>query len=354
MKVLEILGSLHRGGAETMIMNYYRAFDKTLCEFDFVIHAEFEDDYRKEAKNLGATIILIKRPGEVGAIRYVNTLTKKIKESGPYDAVHIHTNHQAFLAMIAAHRAGVKNVIVHSHNTSFDKKYLIINRMFMKLYGVKKVACGIAAGDAFFGKGKYIVLNNAIDLKKFRNISEELCIQKKEELFGKSVVIGHLGRLTKQKNHEFIINLAEQISKVNKNIVFACYGEGEDAEKLKKIVLDRGINNIRFMGVTRDVVTAYHIFDLFILPSLWEGFPVTLVESQIAGVYSLTSAKVSRECDLGIGMLKYLPLDISVWEKAILDSLTEKHCMSNSEDILNDYDVNVQWKKLYQIYKGKY
>ena len=75
MRVLEIMGSLHRGGAETMIMNYYRAFDKNLCQMDFIIHAEFEDDYRDEARCLGANIILIARPGEVGANKYIHILT---------------------------------------------------------------------------------------------------------------------------------------------------------------------------------------------------------------------------------------------------------------------------------------
>lgn len=350
MKVLEIMGSLHRGGAETMIMNYYRAFDKTKCQMDFVIHAEFEDDYRTEAQALGANIFLLERPGKVGVIRYIYSLKQLIKNSGPYDAIHIHTNHQAFMAVIAGHRAGIKNVIVHSHNTSFGKKYLIINRLVMQLYNVKKIACGIAAGDAFFGKNNYIVLNNAIDLGKFRDINQKKCLEKKHEMFGSAFVIGNLGRLTKQKNHEFIIDLAKQISNSRNDIVFACYGEGEDEEKLNKIVADKNVNNIRFMGVTRDVITAYHMFDLFILPSLWEGFPVTLVESQLAGVYSLTSDKVSNECDMHIDMLKYLPLNLDTWENEIYENLQKPHGDLSVDKALDAYDVNIQWKKLYQIY----
>ena len=84
MRVLEIMGSLHRGGAETMIMNYYRAFDKQLCQMDFVIHARFADDYCVEAENMGAHIIELERPGHIGAIRYIKSLRNAILENGPY------------------------------------------------------------------------------------------------------------------------------------------------------------------------------------------------------------------------------------------------------------------------------
>lgn len=352
MRVLEVLGSLHRGGAETMIMNYYRAFDKKLCQFDFVIHAEFEGDYRAEAESLGAKVILIKRPGELGVLKYIQTLMNVIESFGPYDAVHIHTNYQAFMAMVAAHRAGIKNIIVHSHSTSFKKIQLIVNRIFMNIYKVKKVACGVAAGDSFFGKNSYIVLNNAIDVKRFRNYSVKDCAEKREKLFGKSVVIGNIGRLTPQKNHDFVLDLAERILKSGHNIVFACYGEGEDKEKLLQKVSDRKLTNVKFMGVTDDVVTAYHMFDVFILPSRWEGFPVTLVEAQLTGVYSLASDRISRECDLGINMLEYLPLNLEIWEKVIFERIGEKVCVEDRQNMLDEYDVNVQWKKLYQIYKG--
>lgn len=351
MRILEIMGSLHRGGAETMIMNYYRAFDKEKCQMDFVIHAKFENDYRDEAIHLGAKIIELKRPGELGAIKYIAELSKKIKENGPYKAVHIHTNHQAFLSVIAAHRAGVQNIIVHSHNTYFDQKYIVINRMIMQLYGVKKVSCGIAAGEAFFGKSDYTIINNAIDTNKFRAVSEEQCLAVKKKLFGDAIVVGHIGRMTKQKNHDFIIKLMEKLILYNDNIIVACYGEGEDEDRIRSVIQSKGLEkHIRLMGVTNDVITAYHMFDVFILPSLWEGFPVTLVESQLAGVYSLTSDKVSTECDLNIGKLKYLPLEVETWVEAILNTIQDKHSESDNQEVLDAYNVEIQWKKLYEIY----
>lgn len=355
MKVLEIMGSLHRGGAETMIMNYYRAFDKEKCQMDFVIHDRFENDYYDEAISLGAKVIELKTPGTVGAVKYIQNLIEVIQKNGPYDAIHIQTDYQAFLSVIAAKFSHIKNIIVHSHNTFFSKRMKFINRIVFSVFSVQRVACGREAGKAFFGNKNFIILNNAIDIEKFRKFNEVECKKNKHKIFGDAQVIGHLGRFNKQKNHDFIIDLAQSLLNTNENIVIACYGEGEEEVRIKNIVKERGLSNIIFMGVTNDVVSVYHMFDIFILPSLFEGFPVTLIESQLTGVYSLTSDKVSHKCDLGFNALKFLPLDVSVWKHEILEYLKSNTKKKNPTiENIDEFDVNVQWKKLYQIYKGEY
>lgn len=351
MRVLQILGSLHRGGAETMVMNYYRAFDKQLCQMDFVIHAEYENDYRAEAESLGAMVFLLDRPGKVGAIKYIKQLRETIKKNGPYQAVHIHTNHQAFLGVIAARLAGVKNIAVHSHSTGFDKRYIMVNRLFMTLCNVKRLACGEAAGRAFFGNRHYDVINNAIDAKRFIEADNESWKMQRKTLFGDSRVIGHLGRFSKPKNHQFIISMMEELVNEDPDIILALYGEGELEGEIRELVRRKGLDkNVLFMGVTDDVVTAYHLFDMFILPSLWEGFPVTLIEAQLSGVSCLASDSVSRECDLGIGKLQFLKLEERIWVRRIIEELNTPHEEISNPVCLEAYDVRVQWKKLYSVY----
>lgn len=352
MRVLEVMGSLHRGGAETMIMNYYRAFDKKVCQMDFIIHGRFENDYYDEAVALGANVIETESPGNVGIFKYIVNLIKIIRKYGPYDAIHIHTDYQAFLSVIAAKITHVNNIIVHSHCTSFSNIKKVLNRFVFNIFNVQRVACGKAAGETFFGNKPFIIINNAVDLKKFSVVDKEICKESKKQLFGNYFVIGHIGRFNKLKNHEFIVELAKTFSQIDENIIFVCYGEGEEEERIKKIVDENKISNIRFMGTTNDVVSAYNVFDLFILPSLKEGFPVTLIESQISGVYSLTSDNVSRECDLGMGILKFLPLEIDSWKNEILkikdDDKTNRNIISEKTE---DFNVDIQWKKLYKIYK---
>lgn len=352
MRVLEILGSLHRGGAETMIMNYYKAFDKELCQMDFVIHAEFDDDYREQAKSMGAKVLLLDKPGEIGAVRYIILLTKTIKENGPYEAVHIHTNYQAFLGIIAASRAGIKNIIVHSHTSVFSKKQILVNRVIFKIYGVKKLACGKLAGDAFFGSN-YTVLNNAIPVSNFKQANETAISEVKNRFSGKKI-IGHLGSFSKTKNHAFMLDLMENICKKDDSICLLLYGDGELKEIISEEIVSRGLQEcVYVMGITTDPSSAYHSMDLFILPSLFEGFPVTLVEAQLAGTYCLAANTVTKECDIGISRIEFLALDINAWANRILSLLTANLHESATAVDLDEFDVDKQWKKLYRIYENE-
>lgn len=353
MRVLEILGSLHRGGAETMIMNYYRAFDKKQCQMDFIIHAQFDNDYCEEAASMGAKIIMLDRPGQVGAAKYIMEMCLVIKNNGPYDAVHIHTNYQAFLSIIAARMAGIKRIIVHSHTTKFSHKQILINRAVMKLFKVTRVACGTAAGQAFFGKN-YVIVNNAIDASRFKRANEKDVLIKKQNEFGNKYVIGHLGSFTTPKNHEFIIEIAKELLKYQSNFVIALYGNGELEGVIKDKVEKEGLQNvILFKGVTVDAPSTYRMFDVFILPSLYEGFPVTLVESQLSDVMSLASTSVSKECDLHIGKLEYIELNAKTWAIRINEIFKNEKRNSDNECNVDDYDVNIQWHKLYLLYKGE-
>lgn len=351
MRVLEVMGSLHKGGAETMIMNYYRAFDKSLCQFDFVVHAEFEDDYRAEAKAMGANIIVLPTPGSLGAMRYIRRLRKAIKENGPYDAVHIHTDEQVFMGVIAAKGAGVKRVIAHSHNTRFNNFRIKVNRFVCKLWRATCLACGEKAGESFFGNLEYTVLNNAIPASRFMR-TEETGTEQPDAI----KVIGHLGRFCEQKNHVFIVDIAEEMKARGEKVQFCLYGAGALEENIRQLVKTRNLEDyVRFMGLTNDAPSAYRSMDMFILPSRFEGFPVTLVESQLSGVPSLVSDRVSRECDLGLDLLTYLPLDKTVWADEISRRLAEGNCKkcSLSNEVIAQYDVTVQWKRLLAIYAGK-
>ena len=349
MRVLEIMGSLHRGGAETMIMNYYRAFDKDICQMDFVVHMEKEDDFRQEAESMGARIFLLPRPGDVGALKYISALKKLIKEKGPFDAVHIHTNYQAFMGVIAAKLAGVKNVVVHSHTTSFKKHRLVVNRLFFFLGNVVRVACGKKAGDAFFGKDSYIVVSNAMDVSKFMYVDDN-------HVKNEKVVIGHIGRFVTPKNHAFIIELAKKLKQMNVDVVFKLFGDGELKEEMVRTVERNSLQDVvEFMGITNDTVAAYKSFDLFVLPSLFEGVPLTLIEAQLSGLVCLASDKVAEESNLDQGNLCFLPLDVELWaeriQTLIKDSRLSKSSITVNEKI-NEYDVRIQCKKLLSVYEG--
>ena len=353
MRVLEIMGSLHRGGAENMIMNYYRAFDKELCQMDFVVHAEFENDFREEAKKLGAKIIVLPQPGKVGAFKYINLLVKAIKENGPYDAIHSHVDAQSFLSVIAAKLCKIKKIIVHSHTTRYSKIKLFINRMVFASFRVVRLACGEKAGKAFYGKKKFTVISNAIDASAFKeHIKNQANAPSRSS---KTKIIGHLGRFFAPKNHEFIVSLAKELKEKQVDACIHLYGKGALEEHIKSLVKDANVEDyVHFMGLTKNPIEAYLSFDLFILPSLFEGFPVTLVEAQLANLPCLVSDSISKECDLELGLLTYLPLDADTWAKEITKCFEENRTETSAtnSDIIANYDVSIQWKRLLSIYKS--
>ena len=353
MKVLEIMGSLHRGGAETMIMNYYRAFDKELCQMDFVIHKKFDDDYCNEAKENGAFIILLERPGEIGIVRYIRTLLDVIRKYGPYEAIHIHTNYQAFLSVIAARIAGVKNIIVHSHTTAYTRNQLFINRLIFRICKVRKLSCGKLAGDAFFGTD-YTIVRNAIPVSGFNKVDDNEVKKIRDRFHGRKI-IGHLGSFVRTKNHAFMLALMEEIKKSDPTVCLLLYGDGELKDEIKHQIKNKNLqDNVYLMGVTSSPNIVYHAMDVFILPSLYEGFPVTLVEAQLSGTYALASNTISKECNIGISNIEFLELDKFLWANRIMAVATLPKCTQKTELNVDEYNVDVQWKKLYKIYKNDY
>ena len=103
-------------------------------------------------------------------------------------------------------------------------------------------------------------------------------------------------------------------------------------------------------GVTSNPAETYQTFDIFILPSIYEGFPVTLLEAQLSSIYTLASDNVTREVDLGVDKIEFLKLDSDLWADKI-DCLLDADTSNSKIDSFDKYDVNIQWKKLYNIYK---
>ena len=255
------------------------------------------------------------------------------------------------MSVIAAKKAGIKKIIVHSHTTKYKMYEIVVNRFFFKLCNTVNVSCGIKAGDAFFGKNNYIVLNNAIDVSKFVFKHTEKMSQKTKILYENKKVIGHLGSFTYPKNHRFIIEVAEELRQRRDDFVVLLYGEGELLDNIKLLIEQKGLQDyVKVVGVTSNPVETYQAFDIFILPSIYEGFPVTLLEAQLSSIYTLASDNVTREVDLGVNKIEFLKLDSNLWADRI-NLLLDADTSNSKIDSFDKYDVNIQWRKLYDIYK---
>lgn len=359
MRVLQILGSLTYGGAETMVMNYYRHIDKSLCQCDFIVHGRGNDVYENEVINNGSKVIHIPTAGSLGFLKYVLTLYRAFVSNGPYDVVHAHTNIQEGMALLAAKMAGVPLRISHSHNTSFNTNSikLHINRLLVKCNANKKLACGEAAGRAFYGNNDFIILNNAIEVKKILGISE-ICadsLRAKLRIDEDSIVIGHVGRFVDQKNHKFLLESFSDAVASNPHLKLVCIGEGKLLSEMKQLTRSISIeDNVCFMGACADMPSAYQMFDVFVLPSKHEGLPLTLVEAQVSGLRCIVADNITKECDLGLDLVDYIPLNRKNWGQYLAqvkkkEKLIDKHKL---EEAAERYDIEKQCVKLLDIYRS--
>lgn len=357
VRVLQVLGSLQRGGAETMVMNVYRQIDQSKCQFDFLLKEKVDDGYEQEVKKMGGHIYYAESPKKVGIKNYIENMKDIMLKYGPYDAVHSHMNVMSGMVMVSAWLAGVKIRVSHSHNTKFpnSSKVNFVGKILIKLFANRKVACGEKAGKALFCGSKFCVIPNGIDASKYYvyDENEKKQIQNKLGMQQGVLQICHVGRFVDVKNHSFIIEIAQALK--NK-IKFQMHllGNGELFETIQEKAKEQNLEEVLFHGSVNNVNEYLKASDIFILPSKYEGLPVTLVEAQSAGVSCLISDKVPTEADFKIGLIKSLPLNIDEWvdniEALNVKKSVVKQPIIEKAIIARGYDIRDSAKRMLELY----
>lgn len=351
IRVAHVIGKWLGGGVEAVVMNYYRNIDKQLIQFDFICDEDSTNIPYDEIESLGGKVILI--PPYQKVISYHKKL-KRILKDGNYKIVHSHINTLSVFSLFAAKCAKVPIRIAHSHSTTNprEKKKNLLKqalRPFSKLFATDYFCCSELAGrwlfgDKMFDMSKVYLLNNAIDLDRFRYDSE-VRNKKRIELNIKSdtLVVGHIGRFVEQKNHRFLIDIFNEINKKNNNSLLILAGQGplmnEIKEKVKKLNLE---DNVLFLGQRNDANELYQVFDLFLLPSLYEGLPVVGVEAQASGNLCFLSNDMTKETKvLDSTIFMSLSDSPSRWADKIFESLNKFKKHDTKEEV-SKYGFNIK------------
>ena len=359
IRVLQVVTYMGRGGIETMLMNYYRNMDKDKVQFDFLVHREFRADYDDEIESLGGNIYRL--PNLVPwSLSYRKALDAFFREHQEYKIVHSHINSFSSIILKSAKKYGVPVRLAHSHIAHFDNllKHLIkrhYGRTIPK-YATDLFACGRKAGDWTFRGAEFRVLNNAVDVKHFE-YDEKVAkkVLSELEISEDAFVVGHVGRFYEQKNHTFLIDIFNEIHQTNENSVLLLVGDGKLRPTIEAKVKSLGLEKcVIFTGVRGDVDMLYHAMDIFVMPSLFEGLPVVLVEAQAAGLRCVVSDKVSDECQITDLVSKIsLEAPASQWAKSIIYKAANKR--ENTSETLREagYDVvsNARWLQNYYLEK---
>lgn len=360
-RVLHVVTSMGRAGLETMLMNYFRHIDRDRIVFDFLVHRDGVYDYDEEILALGGNIYHLPKlnPMDPGYLIKLNRFFAEHR----YTIVHSHLDCMAGLPLKYAMKNGVPVRIAHAHssNQMHDLKYPI--KLFYKAnigrYANEFMACSEAAGRWMFGDKLFSVLKNGIDTERFAwDPPTAERVRDKLRIPQNALLAGHVGRFTAEKNHSFLLEVFAEIRRKRPDAMLMLVGDGVLKSKTEEKASQMGVgDSVRFMGVRSDVNELLQAMDLFILPSLFEGLPLTLLEAQTSGVPCLISDRVPAESVVTEGLAEIMPLEESAerWaEKAV--SMTGGIRTSRAAEVsAHGYDArqNVKWLEEYYLDKAR-
>ena len=333
IRVLHVVTYMGRGGLETMLMNYYRFMDRENVQFDFLVHRPFEGEYDAQIWKMGGRIYHVSRllPW---SIRYRQELKQFFREHPEYRIIHVHLDCFSAVVLKCAKDCGVSVRIAHSHSAGARKDLTYLLRLHCKrripAYATDLLACGTAAGDWMFSGHTYGLMPNAIDLELFHYCKVEAQKVRQELHLEGCKVLGHVGRFHPAKNHGFLIKVFEEVRKREPDARLLLVGDGDGGEEIARKVREAGLENeVIFTGDRSDVYRLLQGMDLMVFPSLYEGFPVTIVEAQATGLSCLISDRISPECILVEELVEVCSLEESPekWTEHIFKMLdsAEKH-----------------------------
>lgn len=344
------MGKMVGGGLEAVVMNYYRHIDRTRVQFDFIVDEDSTLVPREEIESLGGRVFTV--PPYQHVLAYQRALTTLFCEQR-WVIVHSHENALSVFPLRAAKRAGVPVRIAHSHSTSGRgeptrnaMKWVL--RRFANVYPTYRMACSRHAGEWLFGGGvKFEVVYNAIELDRFlfaprarAEVRSELGVS------DRTVAVGHIGRFAAQKNHEFLLDVFGRVVADGLDAILVLAGDGPLRTEMEWKAKTLGLSDrVRFLGQRNDVSKLYQAFDVFCLPSLYEGLGIVAVEAQTAGLPTLLSSEVPREVDV-TGTTLFLPIDDAhAWTEALSKVEPGARIEVRREDFA-DYDIDRAAEKL--------
>lgn len=368
IRILHEVTSMNTGGVENLLMNIYRNIDRTKIQFDFMLHREAgKGFFDNEIKELGGRLYSGIPFNPLKHKKYLKSLDDFFENNKEYKIIHTHNAFSMF-TLRSAQKYNVPVRIAHSHNTApkwnnYKTPFKLYARSKVKKYATNYFSCSTPAGEYYFGKktvdnGEVLLLKNGIITDKFK-FNNELRKKYRDELGLKDeFAIVHIGRFNVQKNHQYLIEIFEKLNKINQKIKLFLFGEGELEKQIRKIVKEKQLEDkVIFLGVKGNVNEYLNAMDLFILPSLFEGLPLTGIEAQTNGLPCIVSDTITKEVKL-TDLVSFISIkeEPQKWAEIIIDKFNNRIDRKDmSEEIIKaGYDINNTVKLLEKFYLDKY
>lgn len=363
IRILMLFTILNRGGAETMVMNYYRNIDRTRVQFDFLVHREERGAYEDEIEALGGRIYRMMPLYPLTFGKYQKQISNFFDEHPEYRIIHGHCSELGYFIYKEAHKRRIPVIIAHAHsaNAMWDKKWFFRTyfKYAMRKYVTHFFTCGEEAGVWLAGKklGKKAVLQrNSIDTQRYRYSSETSAkVRKSLGIPADCAVIGHVGSFQKVKNHAFLIDVFQKLHQRYPLTRLVLVGEGslrmEMMQRVKDLELEEAV---LFLGSRSDVPDLLKAMDVFVFPSLWEGLSVAMMEAQSAGLPCVVSDTIPKEVGM-TDLVTFVSLNESIdtWIAAIEKAWSKENDRSRYPALVaaKGYDIqqNVVWLQNYYV-----
>ena len=362
VKILHILHSMNRGGAENAIMNYYRHIDRGKVQFDFLLTEQNKCQFEDEINSLGGKIYRVPLLRIANPLPYIKAVSTFFNEHPEYQIVHSHTSSKSVVPLWIAKKKGIPVRIAHSHGSHSEKG---INgwvrdclKIPLKYVANHYFACGTEAaiwlyGKKYHNKGKIQILPNIIECKKFiynAKIREEY--RRKLEISDETILLGCTARFCYPKNQTFAVNLLNELHKKNIKSMLILVGDGDERPIIESNISKNELGDyVIFTGVVPNVSDYEQAMDVFLMPSFFEGLPLSLIEAQISGLKCFASTGVPQEADK-TGLVSFIPLDKGphYWAEQIVDQLpyTRRSYLHEMQEA--GYDAETSAKKLQDYY----
>lgn len=348
VRVLHILQRMEAGGTQTLLMNIYRKIDRDKVQFDFLVEYPEKQFYDDEILQMGGKIYYTNVRETFNILKFEYELKKILKEHPEYKLIHVHAYTIGYFCLKTAKKCGIPVRIAHSHSneTVHDAKWIL--KLFMQklytLHATDLFACSDEAGKYLFKNKNFLVLQNAIDSKKF--IANDIVRKKIREELGvtNDFVVGHVGRLHASKNHKFLIEVFSQIKNKEKNAKLLLVGSGPLEKEIKQHVFEMRLKeDVIFLGNRKDMDRIYQAMDVFVFPSLFEGLGIVAIEAQAAGIPVVCSEGLPPDAKVSPLYKKmYLADSKEKWANEAIKIAKNPLCHTNMQQYIIDagYDMS--------------
>lgn len=358
IRVLHFELDSNLGGIESFLLNLYTQINRSQIQFEFVTTHE-NPALGDRLVELGGVV------HKISSYKNIIQYCKDIEEllDSKFDIVHFHKNSAAnILPIILAKKHNIHTIIVHSHNTAPSKgmisKFLhFLNRGYLCKAADKRFACSKDAGKWMFCNEEFQIISNGIVTKKFLyNDNTRKEIRKEFGILDNTVVIGHVGRFTSQKNHMFLVDIFKEFTNKNSDSVLLMIGSGELIEDVHEKVEKEGLSGkVIFAGVRHDIADLMMGMDAFVMPSLYEGLPIVGIEAQASGLPVLLSDTISRDTEVTEAVEWYALKDntkkiANQIIKAVSIVTQEVRIKRNKQVVQNGFDMNLSAQKIFENY----